>query len=65
MKKEYIQPQTEVVFLNGDTLMDGEWWSVGVDPNEEIEDDDIGAKPGFFFDEEGGWGNSSKNIWDD
>lgn len=24
MKKEYIQPQTEVVLLNGDTLMEGE-----------------------------------------
>ncbi|SFG63149.1 hypothetical protein [Prevotella sp. KH2C16] len=50
-KKEYIQPQTEVIIMNGDSLMDGEWWSVGVNPDEEIEDDDIGAKPNPFGDD--------------
>lgn len=49
MKKQiYIQPDTEIVQLKGDPLMEGEWWSVAVDPSEEIEDDDIGAKQGFL-----------------
>lgn len=56
-KKEYIQPKAEVVIVNGDTLMDGEWWSVQVNPEEEIEDDDIGAKEGSF--DEDDWGLSS------
>lgn len=63
-KKTYIQPQADVVALKGDALMDGEWWSVGVNPDEEIEDDDIGAKQGFF-DEYESWGVKSKNLWDD
>ena len=62
MKKEDRQPQTEVVLVNGDTLMEGEWWSVHVDPNEEIEDDDIGAKQGAFNDNED-W--PSYNPWED
>lgn len=64
-KKAYIQPQADVVALKGDALMDGEWWSVGVDPGEEIEDDDIGAKQGTFFDKDGAWGGKSKNLWED
>ncbi len=53
-KKTYIQPRAEVIVMDGDTLMDGEWWSVQVNPGEEIGDDDIGAKPNPF-DGEGGW----------
>ncbi|APW31567.1 hypothetical protein BWX39_02255 [Prevotella intermedia ATCC 25611 = DSM 20706] len=60
-KKEYIQPKAEVVIVNGDTLMDGEWWSVQVNLGEEIEDDDIGAKEGSFDDD---WGFSGFNSWD-
>ena len=60
-KKEYIQPKAEVVVVNGDRLMDGEWWSVQVNPGEEIEDDDIGAKEGSFDDD---WGFSGFNSWD-
>lgn len=60
-KKEYIQPKAEVVIVNGDTLMDGEWWSVQVNPGEEIEDDDICAKEGSFDDD---WGFSRFNSWD-
>lgn len=62
-KNEYIRPQAEVLIMSGDTLMDGEWWSVQVDPGEEIEDNDIGAKEGFFdYDES--WGVED-NPWKD
>lgn len=61
-KKEYIQPKAEVVLINGDTLMDGEWWSVQVNPREEIEDDDIGAKEGAF--DEDDWGRSGFSSWE-
>lgn len=61
-KKEYIQPKAEVVFVNGDTLMNGEWWSVQVNPGEEIEDDDIGAKEGSF--DEDDWGRSGFSSWE-
>lgn len=39
-KKEYMQHKSEVIAINGDTMMDGgQWWSVQVNPDEEIEDD--------------------------
>lgn len=61
-KKEYIQPVANVIAVNGDTLMDGEWWSVQVNSGEEIDDDDIGAKQGFFSDDEE---KPSYNPWED
>ena len=42
--------------------MDDPWWSVQVNPGEEIEDDDIGAKPNPFGGE-GGW--IGYQPWDD
>lgn len=68
MKKQYIKPEVEVVKVNGNALM--ETWSIGVDndPNHGIgpgNEDDIGAKQGFFFDNWEETGSRNKNLWDD
>ena len=54
-KKTYMKPLTEVVKLESNSLM--ETWSIGVDndPNHGIgagQEGDIGAKQGFFDEEE-------------
>lgn len=65
-KKEYMQPKSEVIAINGDTMMDGgQWWSVQVNPDEEIEDDDIDAKQGFFSDDDESWGRQGVRVWED
>lgn len=61
-KKAYIQPEAEVIVINGGTVMGDEWWSVAVDPDQEIEDDDIGAKRGFF---DNGEDLPSYSPWED
>lgn len=62
-KKEYMQPIVSIVAIKGDALMGDEWWSVGVDTEEEIEDDDIGAKQGNLSSDN--WGNIGYTPWDD
>lgn len=60
MKKIYMQPETTVLEVYAEPLLD--WFSTNVNPDEEIEDDDVGAKQGFIdFDEEEEftWGN----VW--
>ena len=52
--------------MNGNSLM--ETWSIGVDndPDHGIgagQEDDIGAKPGFFSDED--WEKPAFNVWED
>lgn len=66
-KKTYTEPLTEVVKLEVNSLM--ETWSIGVDndPNHSIgagQEDDIGAKQGFF-DEEDDWAKPGFNAWED
>ncbi|RRD01934.1 hypothetical protein [Prevotella sp. OH937_COT-195] len=55
MKKiAYIKPEMEIVNVQGNALM--EHWSIGIDPNDPGigpgEEDEIGAKEGFFDDED-------------
>ena len=65
MKKTvYMKPLIEVIKVNSEALM--EKWSVGIDndPDHGIkpgEENDIGAKEGWFFNEE----MSSYNSWED
>lgn len=66
-KKTYTEPLTEVVKLEVNSLM--ETWSIGVDndPSHGIgpgDEDDIGAKQGFF-DEEDDWAKLGFNAWED
>ena len=54
-KKTYIKPLTEAIKVNVNSLM--EIWSIGVDNNLDHgigtgDEDDIGAKRGFFSDDE-------------
>ena len=65
-KKTYMKPLTEVVKLESNSLM--ETWSIGVDndPNHGIgagQEGDIGAKQGFFDEED--WGQPGFNVWED
>lgn len=67
-KKTYTEPLTEVVKLEVNSLM--ETWSIGVDndPNHSIgagQEDDIGAKQGFFLNEEDDWAKPGFNAWED
>jgi len=67
MKKTYIQPELEVLSMGyGAHLM--EVWSIGIDPNDPGigpgDEDDIGAKQGFF-DEEDDWAKLGFNAWED
>lgn len=63
-KTAYMRPLIEVVEVDGNALM--EIWSVGIDndPGHSInpgDEEDIGAKEGWFFNEE----MSSYNSWED
>ena len=54
-KKTYIKPLTEAIKVNVNSLM--EIWSIGVGNNLDHgigagDEDDIGAKRGFFSDDE-------------
>lgn len=66
MKKTvYAKPFTEVIAVNDNALM--ETWSIGVDNDHTIgpgDEDDIGAKKGWFIDEPE---NNLKNYnpWED
>ncbi len=67
-KTAYTKPLIEVIRVNGNALM--ETWSIGVDndPNHGIgpgDEGDIGAKKGYFFDDEDAWPDTHKNMWDD
>ena len=69
MKKQYIMPQTEVVkvMLTNSVLdddMNFDQWSHGAAGVQEDGKNYGDAKEGFS-DEDMGWSNTSKNLWDD
>lgn len=66
-KKAYMKPLTEAIEVKANSLM--EVWSIGIDNNPDHgigagDEDDIGAKQGFFFDNEEEIGSQSKGLWD-
>lgn len=67
-KTAYMKPLIEVIKVNGNALM--ETWSIGVDndPNHGIgagQEGDIGAKQGFFDEEDENWGKQGVRVWED
>ncbi|MCI7598881.1 MAG: hypothetical protein SOY06_02185 [Prevotella sp.] len=66
-KTAYRKPLIEAIRVNGNALM--ETWTIGVDndPNHAIgpgDEGDIGAKQGWFGNEED-WPHPDNKIWDD
>ena len=61
MKRTYMQPETSILEIQTEGPM-AEWFSANVNTNEEIEDDDVGAKDGFFDNEEEG--SNQVHVWE-
>ncbi|RRD02014.1 hypothetical protein [Prevotella sp. OH937_COT-195] len=68
IKKTYQEPKSEVIKINGNALM--EVWSIPIDndPDHGIgagDEDDIGAKEGFFEEDDDLLEYKSPKLWND